>query len=81
MEKPDISPEDEVLIIIREELYEGCWEEMLEDLEERLAGKPYVLRLAGRIEDDIGRIGRLRAIEKKKGINLADYLDGRECEQ
>jgi hypothetical protein len=76
MEKPELSPEDKILVIIREELYDGKWEEMLEDLKARLAGRPYVLKLAGRIEDDITRIARLKGIEEEKGINLADFIEG-----
>ncbi len=76
MEKPALAPEEKVLVIIRDELYGGDWEEMLEDLKARLAGRPYVLKLAGRIEDDIERIGRLREIEGEKGIDLADFIEG-----
>jgi len=76
MERPELTPEDKILVIIREELYDGKWEEMLEDLKARLAGRPYVLKLAGRIEDDIARIARLKSIEEEKGINLADFIEG-----
>lgn len=76
MDRPDLSPEDKILVIIREELYDGKWEDMLEDLKARLAGRPYVLKLASRIEDDITRIARLRSIEEEKGINLADFVEG-----
>ena len=75
MAKPDIAPDEKVLVIIRDELYGGNWDEMLEDLRARLAGRPYVLKLAGRIEDDIERIARLRTIEEKQGIDLADYIE------
>ena len=76
MERPELSPEDKILVIIREELYEGRWEDMLEDLKARLAGRPYVLKLASRIEDDITRIARLKSIEEEKGVNLADFIEG-----
>jgi len=75
MEKPDLAPEEKVLVIIRDELYGGNWDEMLEDLKARLAGRPYVLKLAGRIEDDITRITHLRAMEEERQINLADYIE------
>jgi hypothetical protein len=76
MEKPELAAEEKVLVIIRDELYGGTWEEMLEDLKARLAGRPYVVKLASRIEDDITRINRLRALEHEEGINLADYIEG-----
>ena len=75
MAKPELAPEEKVLVIIRDELYDGNWDEMLEDLKARLAGRPYVIKLASRIEDDIARITRLRAIEQEQGINLADYIE------
>lgn len=76
MAKPDLTPEDKILVIIRDELYDGKWDEMLEDLKARLAGRPYVLKLASRIEDDISRISRLRRVEDEDRINLTDYLEG-----
>lgn len=76
MEKPDLAAEEKVLVIIRDELYGGNWDEMQADLKARLAGRPYVVKLASRIEDDIARINRLRAIEKERGVDLADYLEG-----
>ncbi len=76
MEKPNLSPEEKILVIIRDELYEGNWDEMLEDLEARLEGRPYVLKLSSRIEVDIERIARLRSVEEENSINLADYVEG-----
>lgn len=76
MEKPELSPEEKILVIIRDELYSGSWHEMLEDLRARLESRPYVLRLSGRIESDIERITRLRSLEEEDGIDLADYVEG-----
>lgn len=76
MEKLNLSPEEKILVIIRDELYEGNWDEMLEDLEARLEGRPYVLKLSSRIEVDIERIARLRSVEEENSINLADYVEG-----
>lgn len=75
MKKPELAAEEKVLVIIRDELYGGNWDEMLEDLKARLAGRPYVIKLASRIEDDMARITRLRAIEQEERINLADYVE------
>ena len=76
MEKHDLSPEEKILVIIRDELYAGNWDEMLEDLNARLESRPYLLKLAGRIESDIERIARLRKLEEQSGVNLADYVEG-----
>ncbi len=76
MDKPELTPEEKILVIIRDELYDGKWDQMLEDLKARLAGRPYVVKLASRIEDDITRIGRLRKMEQDSDINLADYVEG-----
>jgi len=69
-----LSGEDRTLIVIRDELYGGLWDEMVRDLEARLAAKPYVFKLATRIEDDIVRIRRLREFEQGHGVNLKDYV-------
>ena len=76
MERPDLSPEERILVIIRDELYAGSWDEMLEDLNARLESRPYLLKLVGRIESDIERITRLRKLEEQSGVNLADYVEG-----
>jgi hypothetical protein len=76
MDIPDLSPEEKVLVIIRDELYDGSWEEMVEDLRARLQSRPYVLKLTSRIETDIERIERMREIERNREINLADYVEG-----
>lgn len=69
-----MTPEEKMLITLRDELYGGRWDEMQTDLEERLAGRPYVFKLASRIEDDLTRIRRMRAIEDENGFNLKDYV-------
>lgn len=76
-DKPDIpplTPEEALLVRLRDELYAGNWDEMLRDLHARREGRPYVFRLVHRIEDDIQRIGRLRELEERFGVNLADYV-------
>lgn len=59
---------------IRDELYGGLWDEMVKDLEARLQAKPYVFKLATRIEDDIVRIRKLREFEQRYQVNLKDYV-------
>ncbi len=68
-----LAPEERLLVRLRAELYEGSWDELVADLEARLAGRPYILKLATRIEDDLIRIERLRTFEKEHRIDLADH--------
>lgn len=63
-----------MLVILKAQLYGGQWEPMLEDLQNRLEGKPYIFKLANRIKDDVERIRRLQQFEKTNGIDLADYV-------
>ncbi|MEN8128078.1 MAG: hypothetical protein ABFR90_09780 [Planctomycetota bacterium] len=63
-----------MLVILKAQLYGGQWQPMLEDLQNRLEGKPYIFKLANRIKDDIDRIRRLQGFEDENGIDLADYV-------
>lgn len=63
-----------MLILLKSQLYGGRWEPMLEDLQNRLEGKPYIFKLANRIKDDVERINRLMEFEKKHQVDLADYV-------
>lgn len=69
-----LTSEEQMLVILKRELYEGKWQEMVEDLHARLAGRPYIFKLANRIEDDLERIKRLEAFEKKKKLDLSDFI-------
>ena len=69
-----LSAGDRLLLTIRGELYEGSWDLMVEDLEARLGGRPYIFSLSQKIETDLEAIKRLRGYETRKGVNLADYL-------
>jgi len=70
----DMTQEEKMLLTLRDELYGGQWDEMQTDLEERLAGRPYVFKLASRIEDDLARIRKMRALEREKRVNLKDFV-------
>lgn len=70
-----LSEEHRMLIILKSELYSGSWEPMLDDLRNRLSGKPYIFKLANRIHDDIERIERMQEFENEHNIDLADYID------
>lgn len=69
-----LTDEDRMLLRLREELYESRWEDMLADLNDRLRGRPYIFRLASRIQDDLDRVQRLSRFEREKGVNLAKLL-------
>ncbi len=63
-----------MLVILKSQLYGGRWEPMLEDLQNRLEGKPYIFKLANRIKDDVERIERMRAFEAEYEIDLVDFV-------
>jgi hypothetical protein len=70
-----LGDEFRMLVILKRQLYGGSWEAILDDLRNRLAGKPYIFKLASRIQDDIGRIEQMRKFEQDKKIDLADYVE------
>lgn len=70
-----LSNEHRMLIVLKAQLYDGTWEPMLDDLQNRLAGKPYIFKLANRIQDDIERIKQMQEFEAEHKIDLADYID------
>ena len=70
-----LSDEQHMLIVLKAQLYGGSWEPMLDDLRNRLAGKPYIFKLANRIQDDIERIERMLEFEADHNVDLADYVD------
>ena len=72
---------ERTLLLLRDELYGGSWDELTADLEARKNRKPFVFKLSSRIEDDLERITRLKAFERDHGQNLADLLEGREAEE
>ncbi|MDD5458070.1 MAG: hypothetical protein PHF37_01565 [Phycisphaerae bacterium] len=70
-----LSVEQRMLVVLKRELYGGGWEPMLDDLRNRLIGKPYIFKLANRIQDDIERIEAMREFEKAHDIDLAEYVE------
>ena len=69
-----LTPEEKMLIILKCELYEGDWTSMLEDLRNRLEGRPYIFKLADRITEDITRIEKLQDFERSQQVDLSDYV-------
>ena len=70
-----LSNEHKMLVILKAQLYGGTWEPMLDDLQNRLVGKPYIFKLVNRIKDDIERIEEMKKFEKEHKIDLADYVE------
>lgn len=70
-----LSREHKMLVALKSQLYGGSWEPMLDDLRNRLAGKPYIFKLVHRIQDDIERIEEMQKFEAEHNIDLADYAE------
>ena len=70
-----LSKPERVLIVVRDELYGGDWDELSADLLARQNRKPYVFKLNSRIDEDLNRIAKLRGYEEAQGINLRAYLE------
>ena len=70
-----LSNEHRMLVVLKGQLYDGQWEPMLDDLKNRLAGKPYIFKLVNRINDDIKRIEQMMEFENKYSIDLVDFVD------
>ena len=70
-----LSDEHRMLVVLKSQLYGGSWETMLDDLKNRLEGKPYIFKLVNRINDDIVRIQEMKEFEEKNSIDLADFIE------
>jgi hypothetical protein len=70
-----LSEECRMLVVLKAQLYGGSWDPMLDDLKNRLSGKPYIFKLANRIQDDIERIEEMAEFEKEHNVDLADYVE------
>jgi hypothetical protein len=69
-----LSAEHKMLVALKTQLYGGSWEPMLDDLRNRLTGKPYIFKLVHRIQDDIERIEQMQGFEARHEIDLAEYV-------
>jgi hypothetical protein len=70
-----LSDEYKMLVALKSQLYGGSWDPMVDDLRNRLAGKPYIFKLVHRIQDDIERIEEMRKFEAEHKVDLADYVE------
>lgn len=69
-----LSDEQKMLIVLKSQLYDGSWAPMLDDLRNRLVGKPYIFKLSNRIQEDIRRIEQISQFETDHSVDLADYV-------
>lgn len=69
-----LTEEERMLVLLHRELYENSWQAMLNDLRNRLDGKPYIFKLASRIQDDIARIEKLQSFERENNVKLSDFI-------
>ena len=69
-----LNKSEQMLVGHRDELYEGNWNNMKTDLEDRLVSKPYIFKLVKRIEEDLDGIKKLQVYEEKNKINLKDFV-------
>ena len=69
-----LSDEHRMLVVLKAQLYDGEWGPMLDDLQNRLANKPYIFKLANRIQEDIERIEEMQKFEAEHNIDLADHV-------
>jgi hypothetical protein len=74
---PRLTNEERMLVTIRDTLYEGSWDDFLNDLRDRLADRPYVFdtvpaspRTRQTIGHHIELIERLAAWERQAGREL-----------
>ena len=70
-----LSTEHKMLVVLKTQLYGGKWQPMYDDLKNRLEGKPYIFKLANRINDDVERIEEMREFEDKFAVDLSEYVD------
>jgi hypothetical protein len=70
-----LGEEHRMLIALKAQLYGGSWAPMLDDLRNRLAGKPYIFKLVHRIRDDIQRIEEMQRFETEHKVDLAEFVN------
>lgn len=70
-----------MLLTLRQELYDGSWEAMLQDLQDRLEGRPHVFewtppdaRMRQTLVIHMELIEQMRKAEGELGVNLADWV-------
>lgn len=62
---------ERVLLDLKDQLYEGSWQRILDDLKARLDNKPYIYKLSQTISRDLAAIERMKAYEMRHNVNLS----------
>jgi hypothetical protein len=70
-----LAAEERVLLLVRDELYGGSWAELEADLVARRDRRPAIFKLTTRIDEDLGRISKLRAYEQAHGVDLRRLVE------
>ncbi len=76
-----LTKEERLLVTIRDELYQGSWDELLCDIEARKGRKPFIIKLTNRLEEDKARVEKLRAFEREHAVDLRALLSGPRNEE
>ena len=66
-----LEPYERVLLSLKDHLYEGSWERILDDLRARLEEKPYIYKLSKTITRDLAAVERMKAYETSQKVNLS----------
>lgn len=69
-----LSEHQKLLLVLKRDLYDGDFAPMIEDLNNRLAGRPYIFKLASRIEEDLKSIHQMCELEQHYEVDLSGYL-------
>src|ERR1051325_4295410 len=69
-----LEPYERVLIDLKDQLYEGSWERILEDLRARMDNKPYIYKLSQTITRDVAAIERMKSYEMRQKVSLSKLL-------
>lgn len=76
-----LTREERVLVLLRDQLYDGSWDDLELDLRARKERKPSIFKLNTRIEEDLERIVRLKDFEQARGIDLGALLRFAEADE
>jgi hypothetical protein len=70
----NLEPFEQVLVDLKDLLYEGSWDRVLADLRAAKENRPHVYRLSNAIERDLKAIERMKAYEEKHQVSLSKLL-------
>ena len=77
-----LDDQERMLVVLCRQLYEGQWDDMLQDLQDRLEGRGHVFewgpvspRLRRTIAEHTAIIQRLRAFEQAHDVMLTELVD------